>query len=154
MENRLYRSQQDRIIGGVCGGLAKYLSIDTVLVRLFFIVFALVGGIGPLIYIVLWIVVPEEGSVYGGATRPYAVDGEVIKEKVESFGEEFSRVVNQPSKKTGLYVGIGLILIGAYIFLKNLNIPWLEWINTNIILAGLIIVAGVALLVVALRRGR
>jgi len=39
MENRLMRSQQDRILGGVCGGLGKYLNIDVVLVRLFFIVF-------------------------------------------------------------------------------------------------------------------
>lgn len=154
MENRLLRSQQDRIIGGVCAGLGKYLNIDVVLVRLFFIVFTLAGGIGPLVYIILWIVVPSEETVNGGMPGSTTIDGEVIKERAETFRDEVSQVVNQPSKKTGLYIGIGLILVGGYIFLRNLNIPWLAWINNNVILAGLIILAGAALLVVALRKDR
>jgi len=78
----------------------------------------------------------------------------VIKDRAETFKEEISQVVNQPSKKTSLYIGIGLILVGGYIFLQNLNIPWLSWVNNNVILAGLIILAGVALLLVALRKGK
>jgi phage shock protein C len=154
MENRLLRSQQDRILGGVCGGLGKYLNIDVILVRLFFIVFTLVGGIGPLVYIILWIVVPSEETVYGNGTSPYQVDGEVIKDRAETFKDEFVQVVNKPSKKTGLYIGIGLILVGGYYFLRNMNIPWLAWVNNDVILAGLVIVAGVALLMVAMRKDR
>jgi len=154
MENRLIRTQQDRIIGGVCGGLARYLNIEVVLVRLFFVVFALVGGIGPLVYIILWIVVPSEEQIGGSTTQAYSVDGEVIKERAENFKDEFVEMVNRPNKKTGLYIGSALILIGAYIFLKNLNIPWLAWVNNNVILAGLVIIAGVALLVVSIRRGK
>lgn len=154
MENRLMRSQHDRILGGVCGGLGKYLNIDVVLVRLFFIVFTLAGGIGPLVYIILWIVVPSEETVTGGAPSSATIDGEVIKDRAETLKEEISQVVNQPSKKTSLYIGIGLILVGGYIFLQNLNIPWLSWVNNNVILAGLIILAGVALLLVALRKGK
>ena len=85
MQNKLLRSQQDRILGGVCAGLGKYLGIDTVLVRLFFIVFALVGGIGPLLYIILWIVVPSEEQVTGDGSQPYTIDGEVIKDRAEHF---------------------------------------------------------------------
>ena len=154
MENRLIRTQQDRIIGGVCGGLARYLNIEVVLVRLFFVVFALVGGIGPLVYIILWIVVPSEEQIGGSTTQVYSVDGEVIKERAENFKDEFVEMVNRPGKKTGLYIGIALILVGAYIFLKNLNIPWLAWVNNNVILAAMILLAGVALLVVSLKRGK
>ena len=154
MENRLIRTQQDRIIGGVCGGLARYLNIEVVLVRLFFVVFALVGGIGPLVYIILWIVVPSEEQVGGSTTQAYPVDGEVIKERAEYFKDEFVEMVNRPGKKTGLYIGVALILVGAYIFMKNLNIPWLAWINNNVILAGMILLAGVALLVVSIKRGK
>lgn len=154
MDSKLLRSQQDRILGGVCGGLAKYLRIDTVLVRLFFIVFTLVGGIGPLVYIILWIVVPSEEQYSGVGGQAYTIDGEVVREKAEKFKDEFVNAVNKPNKKTGLYFGGGLILIGAYILLKNMNVPWLSWLNNNVILAGLIILAGVALLVVALRRDK
>ena len=64
MTNKLYRSQTDRMLGGVCGGLAKYLRIDLTIVRLFFVVLTLLGGFGPLIYFIMWIVVPLEDYVY------------------------------------------------------------------------------------------
>lgn len=55
---RLYRSATDKVIAGVCGGLARYFNIDPALVRLAFVVFALTGGAGILLYVVLWIAVP------------------------------------------------------------------------------------------------
>ena len=57
---RLYRSTKDRMVAGICAGLATYFKVDTTLVRLLFVIFALAGGPGLLAYIVLWIVVPEE----------------------------------------------------------------------------------------------
>jgi phage shock protein C len=57
---RLYRSRDERIIGGVCGGLARYLVIDPTVVRLIFVLLALAGGPGLLIYLIMLIVVPEE----------------------------------------------------------------------------------------------
>ena len=59
---RLYRSLEDRHLAGVCGGLAAYLNVDSSLVRLLFVLFALTGGPGLLIYIILAIVVPEAPS--------------------------------------------------------------------------------------------
>jgi phage shock protein PspC (stress-responsive transcriptional regulator) len=44
--NRLSRSRSDRMLGGVCGGLGKYLGIDSNIVRFFFILFTLTGGFG------------------------------------------------------------------------------------------------------------
>ena len=57
---RLYRSRNDRMIGGVCGGLAEYFNIDPVLVRVITVVVGLFALSGVLAYLILWIVVPEE----------------------------------------------------------------------------------------------
>jgi phage shock protein C len=60
-QKRLYRSTQERMFAGVCGGIAEYLDVDPTLVRLFFVALTLLsGGQGLLIYIVLMLVVPEQ----------------------------------------------------------------------------------------------
>jgi phage shock protein C len=60
-QKRLYRSTQERMFAGVCGGIAGYLDVDPTLVRLFFVALTLLsGGQGLLIYIVLMLVVPEQ----------------------------------------------------------------------------------------------
>ena len=56
---RLYRSSTDQKIAGVCAGLAEYFRIDPTLVRLIFVFLALAGGPGLLIYIIMWIVMPQ-----------------------------------------------------------------------------------------------
>ena len=56
---RLYKSATDRQISGVCGGLAEYFDVDTTLVRLAFVLLALLGGPGIILYIALAIAMPE-----------------------------------------------------------------------------------------------
>ncbi len=58
MERRLYRSQRDRMLGGVCGGLGEYLGLDPTIIRLIFILLAMLGGHGILLYLILWLVIP------------------------------------------------------------------------------------------------
>jgi phage shock protein C len=60
---RLYRSRSEKMIGGVAGGLAEYLDVDVSLVRLVWVLLALLGGGGLLAYIVLWIIMPVEPPV-------------------------------------------------------------------------------------------
>ena len=62
MSKRLYRSSQDKQVGGVCGGLAEYLNIDPSLVRLATILLILVAGTGVLAYLVAWFVVPLDSD--------------------------------------------------------------------------------------------
>lgn len=57
---KLYRSRDNRIIGGVCAGIGEYLSIDPTAIRLIYILFALWFGSGILAYIIFLILVPEE----------------------------------------------------------------------------------------------
>jgi phage shock protein C len=56
---KLYRSQNQRMIAGVCGGLAEYFNVDATLMRVLFLLLAVFGGSGLVIYIVMWIIVPD-----------------------------------------------------------------------------------------------
>lgn len=95
----LRRSRGDRVIGGVCAGLGRYLGVDPVLLRIAFVVLAIAGGGGVLLYIVSWILIPEErpGESIGSA-RPSGVE------------------------VTRLIVGGALIAMGT-ILLLNLSFP-------------------------------
>ncbi len=57
---RLYRSRKDKILGGVCGGIAEYFNIDPVIIRLLWILLIFVGGSGILAYIIAWIIIPKQ----------------------------------------------------------------------------------------------
>ena len=57
---KLYRSRSDRAIAGICGGLAAYLRIDPLVMRLLTLFLNLFGGLSIRVYIILWIAVPEE----------------------------------------------------------------------------------------------
>ena len=57
---RLYRSKKERIIGGVCGGIAEYFNVDPTLIRLFWILIIFLGGAGILAYLLAWIIIPEK----------------------------------------------------------------------------------------------
>jgi phage shock protein C len=97
----LRRPQDGRVIGGVCAGLGRYLGVDPVLLRIAFVILAVAGGGGLLLYVVGWIVIPEqrEGELLGTA-QPATVD------------------------TTRLIVGGVFIALGA-ILLLNLSIPQL-----------------------------
>ncbi len=62
MDKKLTRSTDDKMIAGVAAGIAAYFGIDTTLVRLLFVLFALLGGPGLLVYLILWVVMPQESN--------------------------------------------------------------------------------------------
>jgi phage shock protein C len=62
MNITLVRSESDKMIAGVCAGLAQYFGIDTAIVRLVFVL-AVLSGVSPLVYVLLWIVMPSESKV-------------------------------------------------------------------------------------------
>jgi len=59
---RLVRSSDDRMLGGVCGGLAEYSSMDPTLVRLLWVLFTLLGGAGLPLYLVAWYLIPDRAG--------------------------------------------------------------------------------------------
>ena len=57
---KLYRSRTNRQVAGVCGGLAEYFNLDPTLIRVLFIVLAVLGGSGVVLYLAMWIIVPKQ----------------------------------------------------------------------------------------------
>ena len=67
---KLYRSQREKMVAGVCGGLGDYLDLDPTLIRIIWVVITLMGGAGLLAYLIMWIVVPlepEAGASFTGS---------------------------------------------------------------------------------------
>jgi phage shock protein C len=95
----LRRSPDDKVIAGVCGGLGRYLGVDPVLLRIAFVILAVAGGGGILIYVVAWILIPEER------------EGENLG-TVKPVGQEVTRLI-----AGGTLIAIGTIL------LLNLSLP-------------------------------
>jgi phage shock protein C len=62
MARKLYRSKENKILGGVCGGIAEYLDVDPTLIRLLFVLVLLFSGIGPvlILYLIAWAIIPEK----------------------------------------------------------------------------------------------
>ncbi len=60
MAKKFYRSRKNRVIAGICGGLAGYFDVDPIIVRLITLILVLSAGAGLIAYIIAWIVVPEE----------------------------------------------------------------------------------------------
>ena len=61
-QHKLTRTNNDRILGGVCGGIAKYFGWDATLVRILYVVISILSAAfpGTLVYIILWILMPKE----------------------------------------------------------------------------------------------
>ena len=93
---RFYRDPDNRVIGGVCGGLGAYLDIDPVIVRVILVVLFLAFGIGFLIYLIMWIVVPEARTtaqkleMRGDSVNTSNI-GKFVKDEFESVKKSFRR---------------------------------------------------------------
>ena len=61
-DKKLTRKKDGRMVAGIASGLGEYFGLDVTLLRVLFVVFAIFGGAGLVIYIVMWIIVPEEGA--------------------------------------------------------------------------------------------
>jgi phage shock protein C len=129
MTGKLMRTQNDRMISGVCGGLGRYLHIDPVLVRFAFVLFTLAGGAGALIYLILLIVMPLDTTA-----------GNVV-----DYGSMDDMDDNERERRTSMLVGGGLILVGLFYLLGR--IPGLAWLSFGNLWPLLLIVVGVSMIV-------
>jgi len=59
-EKQLVRSRSNKVIAGVAGGLADYFNVDPVIIRIGFLLLVFAAGVSPLLYIILWVVMPQE----------------------------------------------------------------------------------------------
>lgn len=147
MDSRLYRSTTNRMIAGVCGGLGDYLNIDPTFVRLFFVLLALGRGIGGMVYLLFWIIVPLEGQRRGASFEDTVRTGsEEIASQARAMGDDLREMVRNPNPQAGVIIGVALIILGGVFLLDNLHLPWLMWLDFDVVWPLLLIVGGIALL--------
>ncbi|OGO69558.1 MAG: hypothetical protein A2Z37_15615 [Chloroflexi bacterium RBG_19FT_COMBO_62_14] len=152
MTNRLFRSRSNSILGGVCAGLGNYFGLDPTIVRLFFVVFTLVNGVGILAYFVLWLVIPLEGVETTGSFEENLRQGaDEIAARARSLGQEVQSISVRREQQTGLYLGVALLVLGGVFLLRNLGVSWMRWFDSELIWPALLILAGAWILV---RRAR
>lgn len=85
---KLYRSVDDRWLAGVCGGLGKYFDVDPTLVRVIFVVLALIGLGGVILYLLLWVLIPPEPTADEQAMMDEVIEQELEEEKAEAMVED------------------------------------------------------------------
>jgi phage shock protein C len=124
-DRKLYRAQANRLIGGVCGGIAEYFSVDPTLVRLIWVAVTFIGGIGILLYIAALFIIPNNPD-------------QASSEKTESL-----------IKDKYLFWGSLLIIVGAFLLLRQMgvfytfqfwHVPWQSvWAIILIIIGALLL---------------
>lgn len=125
MDNKLYRDETNKKIAGVCAGLAQHFGIDVSTMRVIFIISLFLHGIGGLVYVILWIVLP--GKMYN-PRHPF-VDYRVPPQS-QNFSDygvpDMPPVMPQPVKKGGssgaVIAGAVLVVIGVFFLLHTFHI--------------------------------
>lgn len=113
VQRRLIRSNRDRMFAGVAGGLGEYFELDPIWFRIGFVVLALGGGSGVLIYLIMWLVIPRapEGYVASGAARG-TLTGAAVTGVVFVIAGSVA-LVNTLSPSLGQYVWPVVLLLGG-----------------------------------------
>lgn len=107
MEKKLLRSRNDKVLSGVCGGLAKYLSLDVTILRIVWAIIAVsTGGMGLIAYVLAAVIIPQEPLAY--------------EEDIESFGEMDFEKAKEEQEKRMTYTGLFFIALGAFFLLKKI----------------------------------
>jgi len=119
MEKRLYRSNDEKIIGGVCGGLGEYFDIDPSIVRVVLVLLFLAHGIGLLAYIIAWIIIPK---------RPLGLEAYPTEHKYSSWNKYLP--------------GIILLVLGIVLLIRE---TW-YWFDFGEFWPVLLIIAGLFLI--------
>ena len=160
MTRRLYRSQDDRVIAGVCGGLGAYFGIDPTIVRVIAVMSIFVGGTGIIAYLILAIVVPLEGSTVAEPRDTIKENVDDIKETASEIGRDIQSTVAkdrvEAEEETTLrsrrinWLGIAVIVFGVVLLLGNFNVFW--WFNWGVLWPIPVIAIGILLIIAARRK--
>lgn len=142
-QTRLYRTVQGRVIGGVAGGLADYFGMDPTIVRLIFVLLVIFGGSGVLLYIILWIILPEKNtyntySSFSSASPPPTGEKSGVGDAYEGFEQgkpytseniPFQKVAEAQQKKKmeGSLIGGAILIVLGSIFLIERFIPRIDF---------------------------
>ena len=108
---RIYRSRQNKVIAGVCGGIGEYFNIDPVLIRVLFVLLVLLQGFGILAYIIAWIIIPKNPVQKDKDTK--------ISKKASEVESRVTKTVNKFNTQDRKVLAIVLIIIGILLLIGN-----------------------------------
>ena len=139
LPKQIYRSETNRILAGVAGGLGDYFDIDPVIFRIIFVLLTVFGGSGILIYIILWILIPDESSSELKSDEAIRKNAREMKDKAKRFADD----IGMSSKdSSGSWIGIIIVVLGILFLSDNLG-----FLKFNLLWPLIIIVFGLWLLV-------
>ena len=163
MEKKLQRNEQDKVVAGVCSGLADYFEIDATWVRVAFLA-AVVTGAGFLAYIILWIAVPAKPFVpYNPGFNPYNTDYRVYENSnfspdtesdFNSSREPFKPYTkSQPEGNGKVVFGLIFVALGMFFLLDEFHvIP--DWFDLGKLWPLVFIIPGVIMISKARKKNR
>jgi phage shock protein C len=168
MEKRIYKSSTDKMIDGVCGGIAEYLQVDPVLIRVVAVISIFFGGAGIIAYIIAAIIMPRKEDVINNSNKesvyernnsqasaasttdnqtsstdkiPGASDED--QAKWDNYKAEKEVKTNKTGKDFRILLGLCLIGFGAFFFLRQ----FVYWLNFSFVIAVVLIVMGIYLII-------
>lgn len=146
---KLYRSRRDEQISGVCAGLAEYLGVEVVWVRVAFVLLTLINGAGILLYLVLALVIPKEPEEEGQDSLKPDVE-QTLREGAQNLQARAKEVSERMQGGQGSQLlGWALVVVGAWFLLRQLG-----WIRVDEDLIFPLLLIGIGVLVLLRRAGR
>ena len=155
MRERLYKSTEDRMLSGVSGGLAEYLEVDPTLVRIAWVIAAIMSaGTALLVYIALIIIVPTRPSGRAPASLDPSEGRTISDEEPAEYLATEPRGIERQRRRGSVVIGVVLVAVGVLALGYNLDLfDWLDWSwFWPVFWPGLLILLGV--LLIARRSGR
>ena len=150
-KKRLCKSQNDKALFGVCGGIAEYFDVDSFIVRLIFVLFTIMYGVGVMFYLIAALIMPNETAMHSDSgDSPYVgADGTIYQnraamseeQKSSSTTTEFPEIQKSAAKhvnSSSKTLGFILIALGIFILLR----VFFPQIDVRIMMAGGLIAAG------------
>jgi phage shock protein C len=164
MEKKLQRNEQDKVIAGVCAGLADYFDIDPTWVRVAFVVAVFAGFSGVLAYAILWVAVPAKPyTAFNSGFNPYNTDYRVYEETRATSGSDSnfnkaddSFITHGKYREEGngkVIFGLIFIALGGFFLLDEFNlIPF--WFDLGKLWPLIFIIPGLMMISKAGRNGK
>lgn len=152
---RLFKSRKDKMIAGVCGGIAEYFDIDPVIVRLLFVIFFFVGGSAILAYIIGMIIMPQAPMESDESTQSAPTHSANTASDTNKTYD--NKPVPASKSNASLVIGILLVVVGAFFLMGNIPFLrhyywWFRWHFKDFLFPGIFIVIGFILVINGTRK--
>ncbi len=119
--SRLYRSSDNKVIAGVCGGLGEYFDIDPMIIRALFVLAFFMSGTGVLLYIVLWLIIPENPTYATFSRDNIRNTVNEMKAKAVDVVDELRGIKEARTENRQSWLAILIVTIGVMLLLRNFN---------------------------------